>query len=498
MDEILTVKELLDQLREPKKKHSNPFVELLPKAQELLELGSKLDTISLEALLIQAIIYCVFDNEDEPDKISKEDAKKRDSYLLAMGLLDEYYHSKSDGTHYAAHLRHKDYLARSQYKEISYEKEIMCGLLSVEDVHVNAKSALSTTDRRCREKLADYLSKSENCKRCFEKGSEKFIEKVELPNKEIKRQLIIPKPRYTRKNFPLPIKQGNGASSHPPSMESVLSGNDSSAEKSIKHDDKLDKEVVAPTIIELTDSDMPDSTNDVISNNESVSKPNIESLPPAVDSNSVSTDNEISNGTSTSQSSIEDEPNDKTEKEIEESIEQTDEDNKTETTERKLIAFLSILLASGLVLALTITLIIVGYCVVSQNKINLEKEAAEKIVPTKIEIMEKNIMLPLGGDGYLIVETEPDELNQNDLCYISSCPDIVRMEDIHSKHMIATDELAADARNYSDIVVHDIDGIAQDTATVIVRKTRKNEAAIDDKNDDEASSTGFEANIDSE
>lgn len=107
-------------------------------------------------------------------------------------------------------------------------------------------------------------------------------------------------------------------------------------------------------------------------------------------------------------------------------------------------------------------------------------------------------MLPLGGGGYLKVKTEPSELNLNDLLYTSSNRDVVHMEDIHSNYMIATDDLADTVKNYSEIIVQGMDGVAQDTATVIVRGTQKNEAAIDDKNDDETSSTGFEANIDSE
>ena len=62
LDKILTIEDLLSQLREPKNKHLNPFEELLPEARKLLGLDSELDAISLEALLIQAIIYCESNN----------------------------------------------------------------------------------------------------------------------------------------------------------------------------------------------------------------------------------------------------------------------------------------------------------------------------------------------------------------------------------------------------------------------------------------------------
>jgi len=222
LDEVLTVKELLDRLRKPEEKHSNPFVELLPKAQKLLGLN-KLDTISLEALLIQAIIYCVFHNENEPDEISKKDAKKRDSYLLTMGLLDEYYHVKGDGTHYSVNLRYTDYLGESEYIELSYEKDFFHKNLTAEVAYARAKAVLSSTDKRCRENLADYLSKSENCQKCFEKGTKNFI-KVDLFNGETRRQLIKPKARYTRKNFPFSTDQEDKPKSFGLSVKDTLSG----------------------------------------------------------------------------------------------------------------------------------------------------------------------------------------------------------------------------------------------------------------------------------
>ena len=256
------------------------------------------------------------------------------------------------------------------------------------------------------------------------------------------------------------------------SLNSVkhFSNKNDSAEKFAKHDNQLNGEAIEPPIIESTDSDAPDVSGDVASSNES----NIELLPITADGNSASTDNEISNSVSAFYSPIEDELNDKTEKKAEENIEQANGDNETKPTERKLNAFLSILLASGLILALAIALIIVGYCVVSQNKIISEKEAAKKIAPTKIEIMEKNIMLPLGGGGYLKVKTEPSELNLNDLLYTSSNRDVVHMEDIHSNYMIATDDLADTVKNYSEIIVQGMDGVAQDTEIFIFRLNNKN------------------------
>lgn len=257
MNEILTVKELLDQLREPENKRSNPFVELLPKAQELLGLGSKLDTISLEALLIQAIIYCVFDDEDEPDKISKEDAKKRDSYLLAMGLLEGYYHIKSNGMHYTASLRHKDYLANSQYKEIYYGKDVSSGKLSTEEAHARAKTALSTADRRCREELADYLVEINNCRKCFEKGSQKYIKEVKLSDGKTDKQLILPEPRYILEIPPATERKSSGSTS----VEDNPSKDDALARENVECENELGEEIAEPIQKQESEPDITESTS---------------------------------------------------------------------------------------------------------------------------------------------------------------------------------------------------------------------------------------------
>lgn len=212
LSDIETIDELLVQFREPKGKYKESFTEILPKAQELFGLKNELDIISLDALLIQAIIYCVFGDEDEPDKMNEETAKKRDSYLLAMGLLKGYYHTKEDGTHYHAPDRHKDYLAHSDYKKISYAKEVLHGIYTKEDVEINSKSTLSTADGRCRKELEKFLSKNRNGQKCLKIGSEKYIKKVELTNKKIEKVLILPEPCYTHDNFPFAVEQGHESS----------------------------------------------------------------------------------------------------------------------------------------------------------------------------------------------------------------------------------------------------------------------------------------------
>lgn len=132
----------------------------------------------------------------------------------------------------------------------------------------------------------------------------------------------------------------------------------------------------------------------------------------------------------------------------------------------------------------------------SEKEISTAIEDSKKIVPNKIEIKYKNIQLPLGGDCYLSVKTEPSELNPNDLFYVSSDRDVAYVENIHSNHVIAVENLKNSAKNYSDIVVTNINGSAQDTATVTVEGAIQSKSELDGKNNDDTVPDDFQGNID--
>lgn len=167
-------------------------------------------------------------------------------------------------------------------------------------------------------------------------------------------------------------------------------------------------------------------------------------------------------------------------------------------TKNRLFKVLAIICTISVsMLGVAATIFVVNY-LVKNYEISTAKEESRHITAREIEIENKNIMLSLGKSTDLMVHIRPSELEPGDLFYVSTHPNVVYVDNIHSNHITAEKSLNSDAQRSVNIVVHDIDGVAQDTATVIVRGTQKNEAAIDDKNDDEASSTGFEANIDSE
>lgn len=128
---------------------------------------------------------------------------------------------------------------------------------------------------------------------------------------------------------------------------------------------------------------------------------------------------------------------------------------------KRFIISLSVFVASLVVL-------IGSHCYVNQEISEAVKDAS-KIKPPKIEIMNNNIELFLEETADLKVKTEPDELRLKDLIYTSSNPEVAQVENIHSGHVIAVKKLADNSSGgYSNIVVTDDKGIAQDTATVLV------------------------------
>lgn len=448
---------LLTNMRELKDDDKSCFEDYLPEAWELLGLKSNKSLVSFEALLIEAVMNITIHKKgvsaDKYDKY-REAVQKCDAYLLALGLLEGYYHTGKNGTPYIAADRHKDYLSKSDYMELVCPTFKSTDNINIDDAQSKPRRNISQDDKRCRQYLSKHLSTAANCQQCLIDGIKNHTHMVEL-NGHKKREIKLPEPCFTLDN---------------PSLFTEQDYNSKSG--SLSTEDELDDMPI--TNIEETDDK---GTQELGGSEAEPIDPN----PPEPSPYGAGWFGIFMGKFKVKLTAI-----------------------------KQLLSSASLHLpkASSITLVIAVSaLAIMGIKLVSiienmnttkEKEISQAKEEVEKIVPTKIEIMEKNIILPLGGEDYLKVETAPIELNQNDLCYTSSWPDVVRMENVHSKHMIATNELAAGARNYSDIVVHDVDDIVQDTATVIVGGPRKNEAAIDDKNDDEASSTGFESNIDSE
>lgn len=196
------VRALLDQLREPKMDNKRLFVDFLPEAWKVLGLKGEPDLVSLEALLIAAVVRKTTPEKDQPPILKNKDmAKKRDAYLLTFGLLKKYYHTKEDGTHYTAAKRHKQYLSDVNYVTITYPGLLPSNELNINDSRSWPRQNLSQDDLRCRKALSEYLASSAICQKCLEEGLEKFTREVKLSDGSFKRQIILPEPCYTLENF---------------------------------------------------------------------------------------------------------------------------------------------------------------------------------------------------------------------------------------------------------------------------------------------------------
>lgn len=193
MREKSPIWDLLSQIRELDMKNKKMVDNLLQEAKKLFNLEDELDVILLDVLLIQAIIHCVFGSKDEPIEIDEEHAKKRDSYLLALGLLDGY----DRATYCKASERHKQYLTNSNYITISYHNPEISDNLDINNSTSLPRQTLSTTDKRCREDLEIFLSNKAMLLKCLEEGKEKFIKE----NENGERYVDLPKPYYTLENF---------------------------------------------------------------------------------------------------------------------------------------------------------------------------------------------------------------------------------------------------------------------------------------------------------
>lgn len=74
------VRALLDQLREPKMDNKRLFVDFLPEAWKVLGLKGEPDLVSLEALLIAAVVRKTTPEKDQPPILKNKDmAKKREN-----------------------------------------------------------------------------------------------------------------------------------------------------------------------------------------------------------------------------------------------------------------------------------------------------------------------------------------------------------------------------------------------------------------------------------
>lgn len=152
--------------------------------------------ILLEAFIIEAVTRAIVPTKRNEGIVA---VRRRDVYLLSIGLLKEYYHTAEDGTYSSAAERHQQYIQKSNFIAIKYFNSLLPAEYDIVKYQKKAKRLIAQDDKRCREFLAEYLSKEDNCRICLEEGVRKHIV---YDDQNARYQIKLPSPCYTLEKFP--------------------------------------------------------------------------------------------------------------------------------------------------------------------------------------------------------------------------------------------------------------------------------------------------------
>lgn len=224
-ENITNIDELVTRLRKPCS--DELFDDIANKAWKILQLQGDpaLVLVLFEAFLIEAICLNTPIDNNEEGSLSRDAAQKRDLALLAFGLLDGYYHTEyhSDGKrHVPLDNRRMNYLHKSDYLDLNYP-----GKYSKSDISKKRSfdpwQTITSFDSRYQKDLKRYLTmlvKRGACTQVMQAGTEKHTQMVTMPDGSTARQIILPKPCFTKENFPSaePVKPSStsGTASNPP------------------------------------------------------------------------------------------------------------------------------------------------------------------------------------------------------------------------------------------------------------------------------------------
>ena len=200
-ENITNIHELVTRLRKPCS--DELFDDIANKAWEILQLQGDPDLVLFEAFLIEAICLNIPIDNNEEDSLPRDAAQKRDLALLAFGLLDGYYHTEhhSDSKrHVPLEKRRMDYLHESDYLDLNYP-----GKYSKSDISKKRSfdpwQTITKFDSRYRDDLVKYLTtlvKRGACTQVMQAGVEKHTQMVMMPDGSTARQIILPKPCFTK------------------------------------------------------------------------------------------------------------------------------------------------------------------------------------------------------------------------------------------------------------------------------------------------------------
>lgn len=205
-ENITNIDELVTRLRKP---CSNElFDDIANKAWEILPLQGDPDLVLFEAFLIETICRHTHIDNNEEGSLPRDAAQKRDLALLAFGLLDGYYHTEnhSDSKRQVSlDNRRTNYLHKSDYLDLNYP-----GKYSKSDISKKRSfdpwQTITSFDSRYQKDLKRYLTmlvKRDACTQIMQAGVEKHTQMVTMPDGSTVRQIILPKPCFTKENFPI-------------------------------------------------------------------------------------------------------------------------------------------------------------------------------------------------------------------------------------------------------------------------------------------------------
>lgn len=440
-------------MRELKDDNKPNIEDYLPEAWELLSLKGNRSWASFEALLIEAVMNITIHKKGVLADKYREVAQKCDAYLLALGLLDGYYHTKEDGTPYIATDRHKDYLSNSDYMELVCSTFKSTDNININDAQSKPRRNISQDDTRCRKYLCKYLSKTNNCQKCLEDGIKAHTKIIELPDGHKKRKIILPEPCFSLSSPLINTEQEESKS-----LLAVANENKKAVEPRYEQEPE-------PAIIESADSETLNTANKRTSANENIGTPNEEILPKLRYTNNPPTT--IPEGDSPDFP-----PPEPPQKDIKDFL---------------LKVFGIISCGTSITICLTFIILLVYFC-----KVKIETSIAinnREVFPDSIKIAkdQQNLELRLGESVYLEIEVEPSSIKPENLDYVSSNNDIVQPKNRHSPCIIAAKELENDTEHEATITVHG-DNLDLIEAKAIITVTDPNDGGIgegvDDANND--------------
>lgn len=464
-----TIIPILDSLRKPNgKKPKNvkfdsgkklkTFADVVSEKWGTLGIEGSPNPKLLELMIIEAVDGKYGKWKDNKElKIRKQMAKNFDATLLSFGLLKGYPHTKGNANTWLED-RYRKYLMKSIYIEIFYPDDG-----TYEEIEKKAKTKKPVKQPRQLNtfgKIADK-GKESIALDLFEMIKNKTYKEYFGENGDVI-AYEIPEPCFTLENSPILTEQ----ESEPAQASSEEGDSGKTGRNGMIKDGDMEGEGFAPLNPELPkpDSLQPELKPEANGLTQDLPEENTD------DGNQGTSEEDKDSNNTVEKDKIENEDG-----EDGETVSPQPEPPKPKKDIRDILLIVAI---STFGVAVVLSIIILGTCVLysinnAEEKNSSTAEAIEDARNQKaqeITILNKENLssLDLGEKAYIAVETDPRELNPHELWYISSNPSVVAVKDDHDGQIKAAEQLVDGVENRSDITVKDPDSGAQDSITIFV------------------------------